>query len=132
MPEKKVIAKSEKAEYHYDHQNQIFYKIYFGPITLEDLVYSWEYVFRENLIPPGTRGFVLDYRNAELKMHAGQATGISEFYDKHLDIFRNRKIGLIMEKPDQVIFPMLVAAERPSYYPRAFSTLEAAEEWVLN
>ena len=129
MLEKKLIARSNKAEYHYDHENQIFYKIYMDMITLEDIVRSWEYVFRENLIPPGTRGFVLD--NAELRMHPGESHGINEFYDRHLDVFRNRKIGLIMEKPDQVIFPMLVAAERPMYYPRAFCTKEAAEEWVL-
>ncbi len=115
----------------FDPVTAIFYKYYSGEIALDDILNSWKILIEKDYIPKEVKGFILDYRKSALNMDASEANGIKEFYNRHLSVFKDKKIALIMLEPNQVIFPMLVAASNPKYYPKVFSTEEAAVSWVL-
>lgn len=127
-----LFVKEGKVEYYYDPSTHIFYKIHMGKITLEDIMSTWKHIIDENKIPDLNRGFIVDFINADLLVPARDFILIYAFYEEHPSIFRSRKIGLVMNKPNQVIFPLLIESEHPTFFPRAFSSTEAAVDWILN
>ena len=101
----------EKFKYHYDSKLGILYKYYYGSITISDISDSWEFAFKNNLIPKETKGFILDYRNASFDLDDEEYTEIPDFYKKHLDIFGNKRIAIITESAKDVVVPILVEAK---------------------
>ncbi|NQU52023.1 MAG: hypothetical protein HQ522_05745 [Bacteroidetes bacterium] len=122
----------EKYKYRYNHEEQILYKFYYGAISLEEIKSSWIHAFENNLIPKETKGFILDYRKATFDMRINEYPGISDFYKDNLAVFRNKKIGILSDKPETVVVVMMVESKDDGYYSRPFSTLEAAKAWVLD
>ncbi|ELR71906.1 hypothetical protein C900_02145 [Fulvivirga imtechensis AK7] len=114
----------------FDPQTRIFYKYYSGAIYMEDLIASWEDIIEKGLIPPNTRKFILEYSNGFLVAGPEASTEIAAFYQKHHAIFGGSKVALIMQNPDQVIFPILVNQEQSHVQFKPFYTLEGALEWV--
>ena len=121
----------EKFKYVFDNATGILYKYYYGTITYEDIFSSWDYAISNNLIPKETKGFILDYRNATLENLLKEYWKISDYYKKHLDIFGNKRIAIITEKPKDTVVPALVAQKDEGYLSRPFYTPEAALLWVL-
>jgi hypothetical protein len=126
-----IITVNEKVKIGFDRSRGIFFKWYSVDITLDDIFASWEYIIQNNLIDRNVKGFVLDYTKVDIKISASVAAAITNFYNSHLDTFKGEKIGLIMNKPKQLIFPMLVASSNPQYYPEPFMTEEAAIRWIM-
>lgn len=122
----------ENFTFQFDSSLGIFFKYYFGPITLEDIGDSWEHVIKNQLIPEGTRGFVLDYRNAEINIPPARHTHIADFYKNHLEIFNNTKIAILTDNPKNVVISILVESKDEGYKSRPFSTMESAIRWVLS
>ena len=121
---------SEKFKYEYDETRGILFKYYYFDISLKDIEDSWYYAFENDIIPQGTRSFILDYRGAHLNMVPDETSKIAEFFKQHLEIFAGAKIAIIMEKPSQFIFPILVQMKDEGYISKPFSTMEAAIEWL--
>ena len=121
----------EKYTYEFDNSTGVMFKYYFGLITLEDIITSWEYAFANNLIPKSTKGFVVDYRQANFNMKIDEHKHIADFYKNHPEIFGKLKTAVVTDDPHDVIIPTLVEMLNEGYYSRTFSTLEAAIEWVL-
>jgi hypothetical protein len=119
-------------KYEFDHLTGILFKYYYGPITIEDISSSWEYAFKNNLIPKDVKGFVLDYRDANFNMELEEHTQISDFYKKNIEVFRNLKIAVITENPNDVVIPILVEYKDDGYFSKLFSTTKAAITWVLD
>lgn len=121
----------KKFKYEFDQLTGIQYKFYFGLISIEDIASSWYFAFENNLIPQNVKGFILDYRNATFNFEIEDHIEISEFYKKHIDVFKNLKIAIITDKPKDVVIPILVKSKDSGYESRPFSTIEAAIIWVL-
>ena len=81
-----------KTEYKFDESTGIMYKYYHGDVTLEVIISSWEYAIDNNVIPRKVKGFILDCRDANLKMKISETSGMSDFFNKQRDIFRNLKV----------------------------------------
>jgi hypothetical protein len=122
----------EKVKYNYDRSTGILYKYYFGSITIEDISSSWDYAIANNIIPANTKGFILDYTNANFDIELDEVDKIPEYYRQHLDIFGNKKIAVITQTSKDIVFPILVEKKDSGYSSRPFYTLEAAIEWVLS
>ncbi len=118
-------------EIRYDDKKRIFYKTYSGKVTLDRIIDTWEDIINNGKIPADVEGFIIDYTEADLQMDPSEAKEIYKFYNKHLKVFRKKKIALIMTDPSQIVFPYLVQAERIEYYLRPFMTIDAAEAWML-
>lgn len=121
-----------KFAYHFDSSTGIQFKTYYGSITIEDIESSWEYAFANNLLNPERKGFILDYLNSSFCIDLDRYTAISNFYKKHLDVFGNFKIAILIASPKDIIIPVLVEYQDDGYCSKPFSTLEAAIEWVLS
>jgi len=121
-----------KFKYSFSNSTKILTKTYFGSITIEDIESSWEYAFENELIPKEKKGYILDYRNSNFKINIREYMAISDFYKKHIDVFRNYKIAVITEDPSDIVIPLLVETQDQGYKSKAFSTVEAAINWVLS
>ncbi|PLX02856.1 MAG: hypothetical protein C0595_09315 [Marinilabiliales bacterium] len=122
----------QKFKYHYDDSIGIMFKYYYGPISIEDIESSWEYVFENDIIPKNVKGFILDYKHANFSFNIEKYITIPEFYKKHLEIFGNKKIAIITVQPKDIVIPVLVSNNDDGYISRPFSTLESAILWVLS
>lgn len=120
-----------KTEYKFNKPTGILYKYYHGNVTLKGIISSWQHAIDNNVIPSDVKGFILDYTDANLKMKISEASGISDFYHKNLNIFKNKKVALIMQHPDQVVFPLVLESEGVEFFPRPFFTEAAAVKWIL-
>ena len=121
----------KKFNYRFDSSTGILFKYYYGPINIKDIHCSWDYAISNNLIPKGTRSFILDYTAASFNIKVKEHTKIAEYYRNNLDIFRNCKIAIITQTPKDVVIPALVEAIDEGYFSKPFYTLEAAIDWVL-
>lgn len=118
--------------YSYDEELKVLYKYYYGTISLADIRESWEYAFQQGVIPPGTKAFILDYREATFDLHIRDTHGIAAFYRKNIQYFQDARIAIITERPDQVVIPTLVEQLDDGYSSRPFYTMEAALAWVTD
>ena len=116
--------------YAYDGGLKVLFKYYYGTISLDDIRESWEHAFAHRLIPRGTKAFVIDYREAILTIPIAATYKIAEFYRNNGKYFKDARVAVITERPDQVVFPTLVEQLDDGYATRPFFTLEAAIEWA--
>ena len=121
----------EYFSYEFDNITRILYKYYFGMITVEDIIHSWQYAFQNQLIPVNVKGFILDYRGAHFDIEIDENRTIATFYKKNTSIFGNFKFAIITVDPKDITVPVLVAFEDDGYYSKPFSTVEAALSWIL-
>lgn len=119
-----------KIEHRYNQEKCIFFKVYTGDISFENLITSWEEVIKNKRIPSGVKKFLIDYRKANILFDHKKAKDIADFYNRHNDIFGRSKITLVMIKPEHVIFPMIVESEGVNFDLKPFYTLEAATKWL--
>lgn len=122
----------KKFEYKFNKSLCILFKTYYGFITIDDIESSWEYAFENDLIPKEKKGFILDYRNSNLNINIEEHILIANFYKKHIDVFGNYKIAIITENPRDIVIPILVETKDEGYSSKPFSTIEAAEIWILS
>ncbi len=119
-----------KVEFKFDKEKSIFFKVYSGDIYFDDFRSSWENAIKNNLISPGVKNFIIDYKDATIMFDHSRVKDIVIFYTKYNDIFSNSKIALIMVKPEHVIFPMMVESEGVNFMVKPFYTVEGALKWL--
>ncbi len=122
----------ENFTYRFSKSLGVFFKNYNGNITLENINSSWDYIISNHLIPPETKGFVLDYRNAIMNIPPNHHDGIVDYYTKHLDVFGGLKIAILADNPQNVVITVLVESKDNGYKSKPFSTMQAAIAWVLS
>ena len=118
-------------KFKYEYKDCIVFKSYFGLITVDDVKKSWLYAIAKNLFPAETIGFILDYRGANFDIEPGRHIEIPAFYRQHPDIFDNKRIAIVTENPDDIVYPMLIRLQDRGYESQPFSTMDAAIQWVL-
>ena len=122
----------DKIQYHYDSDNKIFYKNYFGEISLDDVINSWERLIRDKTIPEDTKRFIVNYKEAKILYQPKDAVFIANFYKKHNEIFAKSKVAAIMVTPDQTVFTHLLQLENINFEIESFYTQDAAKKWITN
>lgn len=121
----------QKFDYRFDSKTRIFYKYYFGEITIEDITISWEYAFDHKLIPEATCGFILDYSQANFRINLSEYQQIPLFYKQHPEVFYKCRVAILTTNPANTVIPILVKQKDEGYESQPFSTLEAAQNWIL-
>ena len=124
-----------KFSYEFDYQTRILFKYYFGKITIDDIIESWDYAKENHLIPKSTNRFVLDYRRANFVIkiiNREEQDDISYYYKRNIDIFGNSKIAIVTEDHNDIVVPFLVMEKDSGYISKPFTTMEAAIQWVIN
>lgn len=121
---------SEKFKIVYDEQLNILYKNYYGNITIDDIIATWDKIIKNNMIPKTTKGFILDYTNAKLDVPVKDYAKIPEYYKSNLSVFGGLKFAILTQTKEDVIVPSLVQLQDDGYSSRPFYTREAALAWV--
>ncbi|AOW19856.1 hypothetical protein [Urechidicola croceus] len=122
---------SPKFDFKFDKSTGILFKYYYGKISIETLITSWEENFNSDILKNDIKGFILDYTNASLEMDISEHLKIVQFYKSNLTIFGNYKIAVITNNPKDIVIPILVQSKDEGYASKPFSTIEGAIEWVL-
>jgi hypothetical protein len=120
-----------KIRFNFDTTQKIFYKQYSGEVTYNDFESSWLHVIHNQFFPADTKGFLLDYREATFALSLNETYRISNFFQEHFHIFSNKKIAFIASTPEQIVIPILLREYDSNYQSRPFSTIEAAESWII-
>ena len=113
----------DNCRYEFDKATGILFKYYYGKITIDDIADSWNKAIKEGLIPPETKGFILDYRKAAFDFDISEYEKIPEYYRQHLNIFGGTKIAIITENPKDIVVPVLVNRKDSGYVSVPFTTV---------
>lgn len=125
------IRRKMKIQVDFNSSREIFYKYYSGEVSFYDFEKSWYDLIRNSSYLAEVKGFLLDYRNATLALPLNELYKISDFFLSHKKIFGDKKIAFVATTPEQVIIPVLVGEQDNDYQIRPFSTIEAAEHWII-
>jgi hypothetical protein len=117
--------------FNFEFQTGILTKRHIGEITILDIIDSWEWAFKTELIPDGTKRFLLDYREAIVHETLKSSESIVKFYHNNIDQFRDSKFAIVSENPKNVALSMLVQKQDSNYQSRPFSTIEKAIDWLI-
>ena len=122
-----------KISYKYDdvYGDRLLIKTYYGDIFLTDIMDSWNTIIDQGGINPQTKGVLNDYRKAVLKISIKDIDVLMHYFAK-TGVFKDFRFALLMEEPNQVVFPILAENMNNDFLTAPFSTEEAAKKWVLN
>lgn len=115
----------------FDNSRGIFYKYYSGEVSFNEFESSWLYIIRNQFLPNEAKGILIDYRDAFVNSPIDEAYRISTFFSCNLKVFNNKKIAFVTSTPEQIVLPVLVREFEYNYQSRPFSTIEAAEHWLI-
>ncbi|MCY1718724.1 hypothetical protein OU798_00115 [Prolixibacteraceae bacterium Z1-6] len=123
---------NNSSRFEFNPRTGILFKYYYGPISVEAIRDSWTVAIKQQLLPENIRGFVLDYREAHFDFHIKEHIAIVEFYRGHPEIFGNKRVAIICENPEDIVYPILFQTHDNGYESMIFSTMEAAIAWVAD
>ncbi len=118
-------------DYNFEFKTGILTKHHIGEIIISDIIDSWEWAFKTELIPKGTKMFLLDYREAIVHDTLRSSESIVKFYHNNIDQFRDSKFAIVSENPKNIALSMLVQKQDSNYQTRPFSTIEKAIDWLI-
>ena len=119
------------SKFTYNEATRIFKKNYLGNVTLKKITDSWNELIEKEAIPNETVGFILDYRKAHFNIPLRELKGIGEYYRRNIKTFEGKKIAILTEKANDIVVPVIVQKDDDGYVSMPFSTLKAAEQWIL-
>lgn len=100
-----------------------------GEVTMRTIINSWEFLIPEYY--RNDRRFVMisDYREAVLKVNLEDNRLMQDFLLKNIDKFYNMIIAQVLNNSD-IVYPMIFNMNNPEIWSRAFSSMDAALEWI--
>lgn len=117
--------------YQYDSVLRIMHKEHFGVFTIEALIESWDYAIAQNLLPSDIVSFLLDYSEAVLDLSMGAAKKMVDYFNAHPELFKGKKIAVVVNTPENIVHPILAQSRPRTYDLSIFSTLEGANDWLM-
>jgi len=117
--------------FNFDNSRKIFYKQYSGDVSFSDFESSWYFIINNHYFPGEALGVLLDYRQALIQSPIDEAYRITTFLSKNIHIFRDKRIAFVTSTPEQIVMPVLISEYDYNYQSRPFSTIEAAESWIV-
>lgn len=122
-----------KAEYtyQYDSEKYIMHKKHSGTFELKDILNSWDVIIKEAPYINDVRGYLLDYIDSSLKLNKRSDKKIINYFNSHEEVFGGAKFAIVVSTPRDIIYPIIIEGLPKTYELKAFSTIEAAEDWLL-
>lgn len=121
-----------KWKYETDLLNGIFYKHFYGSITIDDILQSWMQAIASDLIPKNNKRFIIDLQNGNAPRNVSDREIIDNYYLDHSEIFEGARIAMVTTKPKDFVAPMLMKCEDGIYCSAPFTSMDAAVDWVLD
>ena len=114
----------------FDVVGKIFTKAYYGKISLDFIIQTWNELISGDIIPAETKRFIIDYSEASINFPTELISNLADFYRSRNSTFGRSKIATIMVSPDQIVYPYLLEMQGVDFEIRTFSTRKAAIDWL--
>ncbi|WP_291857831.1 hypothetical protein [Marinilabilia sp.] len=114
----------------YDWKANCVVGIFKGKVTVDDIIAFWDDLMKNDAVPSGTKGVVLDFSDARLAFKASAYMRIVDFFVENISFVGRYKIGVIANNPHNIVVLMLIARENFMYELRPFTTLGACLVWI--
>ena len=109
---------------------EILFRRFTGPLTIEKENEMLAYAVEKGLINENVRGMVLDMRSAKFDFSPEDAKKILDFVESDPKLAK-LKYALLLETPEQVVYPLIGATYKESALIKPFSTEAAAINWIV-
>lgn len=119
---------------HYSNSHNyedIIIRKFSNDVCLEDILDSWKKLIENNLITEKTIGILNDLSECKLCLNKDNFKKLI-CYLKSVDIIKCKKLAVVCDNPKYIIFPMMAENNETELKIKAFSTIEAATEWIKN
>ena len=115
----------------FDNSRKICYNSFSGSLSYDDLELSFRYLIHNKFLPETAKGILIDYRDTQIQSPIDIAQKLLSFLTGNHEVFNQKRIAFVSSTPDQVLIPMLMGESASSFESRPFSTIEAAENWLI-
>ena len=110
-------------------QDRVIVRYYQGEVRLEDIIESWNKLFRDFNNLQDYKGIVNVFLNANVIHEDENLNVLVEYLSGHLDRLKDLRIAIVMDTP-MVCNTIIVGQKMKSLQIKPFSTEKAALEWV--
>ena len=109
---------------------EVLFRNFKGRLTIEQETESLVYAVSNGLITENVKGMVLDMRSAEFDFNPEDARQIIDFCSRDAQL-ANLKYAILVDSPDQIIYPLLGSIYAESAKLKPFTTEVAAIKWIV-
>ena len=117
-------------EKHGLYPNSILIRRFVETTTAPDIIDSWNYLLNNNLVTESLKGLITDLSDCKLSMDMTSFNTLISFM-RNQDYLKKLKLAVVCGNPETIVFPFLGEMEEKDLKIRPFSTMEAAESWIL-
>jgi len=117
--------------YQYKMDDGIVIQYFKGPVNIDDIISSWDNLFRKEIVHPGLKGVISDFTGAGLDIEMKDLLTMREFLLKNSKLVKSLCLAQVVDSP-KIVMPLYFENENPEFTTRGFSTLEAAKMWILD
>ena len=114
----------------YSDDLKILIRTFTGEVNFQEVMESWKWLIRNDMIGDDLIGILNDFTEANLKMDNENLEHLMLFFNEYSSIFKRIKLAVVMTLPANIILPILASRKYPQYKIQAFSTLDAARDWL--
>lgn len=117
-------------EKHNIFPTSILIRKFIGRTCSSDIINSWEYLLKNNLIDSHIKGIITDLTVCDLNLDLESFEAVLYYMEKQ-DCLKKIKCPVISNNPKIIIFPFLAEKQSTELKVKPFSTIEAATNWIL-
>ncbi|MFV0365660.1 MAG: hypothetical protein ACK5JS_04035 [Mangrovibacterium sp.] len=103
-----------------------------GSLDIDGVLATWEYIYRHNLIPQGTKRFLFDSRLAMCEEAIPQHQKVGKLYKKYAAVFKDARIAVVTRCPAIIVHTLHMQREFKSVLHERFQTIDAAVSWLMS
>lgn len=112
------------------YPESILIRDFVGKVFVDDIIESWNYLIKNQMITSSTKGIINDLTGCELKMEMTGFEKLIAFLKKH-EFLKNIRLAVICDNPEMIIFPVLGENKVKDLKIKPFSGFEAGVDWIL-
>lgn len=112
------------------YPDSILIRDFFGQVSVEEIIESWESIIKNNLIKDSTKGIINNLSGCDLLMDMERFKTLMAYLRKKAQL-KGVKLAVICDNPKTIIFPTLGESKEPELSIKPFSTMDAAVSWVI-
>jgi len=110
-------------------QDRVIVRYYQGEVRLENIIESWDKLFRDFNNLQDYKGIVGVFLNADMLQEDENLNVMVEYLSGYLDRLKDLRIAIVMDTP-MVCNTIIIGQKMKSLQIKPFSTEKAAIEWV--
>jgi len=112
----------------YDKGNVVI-RIFNKSMSKKDIIGSFDYMFKNNMLNNDTIGLITDTSNSDLELDISDLEKMTSFISEN-ELLSKIKIAVVGNSPEKILFPTLANFTIGDLL-IPFSSIELAREWIL-